>query len=127
MGNLKFFEWSKILITYIKYLIFLLYEKKIEKNLKRTLKKRKNEKRQKIPSDINFPQRTTTLPLKNLTLRPISSKKVSPDAPKSFARGVGVLKSNKNQFLESSNTAVVAAAEITLFKNNFFFTMLKKT
>ena len=30
-------------------------------------------------------------------------KKVSPDAPKSFARGVGELKSNKNQFLASLN------------------------
>ena len=31
-------------------------------------------------------------------------KKVSPDAPKSFARGVGVWKCDKSQFLESSNT-----------------------
>ena len=40
----------------------------------------------------------------NLTLGPIPSKKVSPDNPKSVARGVGVWKCYKSHFLESSNT-----------------------
>ena len=40
----------------------------------------KNEKRQKIPSDINYPRRTTTIPFKNLTLVTIFSKK-SPQMP----------------------------------------------
>ena len=43
-------------------------------------------------------------PLKDFYFGANCLKKVSPDAPKSFARGFGVLKSNKNQFLESSNT-----------------------
>ena len=50
------------------------------------LQKRKNEKRQKIPSDINFPRRTTTLSFKNLTLEPIFSKK-SPQMPPNPLQG----------------------------------------
>ena len=43
-------------------------------------------------------------PLQKFDFRVNSLKKVSPDAPKSFARGVGVWKCDKSQFLESSNT-----------------------
>ena len=52
-------------------------KKKIEKVKGRGYR---NEKRQKIPSDIDFPRTSTTLPFKNLTLRTISSKK-SPQMP----------------------------------------------
>ena len=52
------------------------------------LQKRKKEKRQKIPSDIDFPCRTTTLPFKNLTLGPISSKKYPQMPPNPLQAGL---------------------------------------
>ena len=95
------------------------------------LQKRKNEKRQKIPSDINFPRRTTTLPFKNLTLVKIFSKK-SPQMPSNpLQGGFGVWKCDKSQlsfriFKYFILAAVAVAAEITLFKNNFSL-LSKKT
>ena len=54
-------------------------KKKIEKVEGRGYR---NEKRQKIPSDIDFPRTSTTLPLKNLTLiKDNFFKKKSPQMP----------------------------------------------
>ena len=61
MGNLKFFKWSKILITYSQCLIFLLYEKKNWKKLKEDAtetKKRKttkNSERYKLSGQNHHP------------------------------------------------------------------------
>ena len=48
---------------------------------------------------INFCIRIVVASLNNVNFL----KKVSPDAPKSFAREVGAWKCDKSQFLESSN------------------------
>ena len=62
-------------------------KKKIEK-LKEDATETKNEKRQKIPSDINFPRRTTTLSLKKFDLRANFLKKVSLDAQNPLQGGL---------------------------------------
>ena len=58
----------------------------------------KNSVRYKLSAHFHHP------PLQKSDFRVNFLKKVSPDAPKSFARGVGVWKCDKSQFLESSNT-----------------------
>ena len=72
-----------------------MYEKKICNKLKEDAtetKKRKTTKKQN-----HHP------PLQKFDFSENFLKKVSPDAPKSFARGVGVWKCDKSQLLESSN------------------------
>ena len=82
----------------------------------------KTKERQKIPSDINFPRRATTLSFKNLTLEPIFSKK-SPQMPPNPLQGGWCIeikqKSDFRIFKYFILPAVATAAEITLLKNNF--------
>ena len=101
-GNLKFFKWSKILISYGECLIFLLSKKIFFKVKWGCYRNHHFKKDISIPSDINF-QRMVFHQLQKFDFRDNFLEKFSPDAPKSFARGVGVLKSNKNKLLESSN------------------------
>ena len=67
------------------------------------LQKRKNEKRQKSSVRYKLSAQNHHPPLKKFDFKANFLKKVSPDAPKSFARGVGVWKCDKSQLLESSN------------------------
>ena len=87
------------LLSYI-FIVWKKNWKKLKEKATETKKRKttKNSERYKLSAQNHHP------PLQKFDFKANFLKKVSPDAPKSFARGVGVLKSNKNQFLESSNT-----------------------
>ena len=88
-GELKLFQMAQHfnIIWYSKCLIFFnvrnFFLKKVKTGWYRNEKTKNNKK---VPSDINFLRRTTTLPFKNFTLRPIFSKK-SPQMPPNSLQG----------------------------------------
>ena len=73
--------------------------KKLKEDATETKKRKttKNSERYKLSGQNHHP------PLQKFDFSENFLKKVSPDAPKSFARGVCVWKCDKSQLLESSN------------------------
>ena len=80
-----------------------MYEKKICKKLKEDATETKKQKTTKNSERYKLSVQNHHPPLQKLDFSENFLKKVSPDAPKSFARGVGVWKCDKSQLLESSN------------------------